>query len=74
MNTSYTQPNLFDLEPYSTNPKPESLNLANKRTASIKVYLTPVEKAHLEEYAASQGKTMSDTMRQAIQPWIQGHN
>ena len=74
MNTSYIQTTLFDLEPYSLNPQPESDNLTTKRTASITVYLTPVEKAQLEKYATSAGKTLSDTMRKAIKHWIQGRS
>jgi hypothetical protein len=74
MNTSYIQTTLFDLEPYSLNPQPESDNLTTKRTASITVYLTPVEKAQLEKYATSAGKTLSDTMREAIKHWIQGRS
>jgi hypothetical protein len=74
MNTSYIQTTLFDLEPYSLNPQPESDNLTTKRTASITVYLTPVEKAQLEKYATSAGKTQSDTMREAIKHWIQGRS
>jgi hypothetical protein len=74
MNTSYIQTTLFDLEPYSLNPQPESDNLTTKRNASITVYLTPVEKAELEKYATSAGKTQSDTMREAIKHWIQGRS
>jgi hypothetical protein len=74
MNTSYIQTTLFDLEPYSLNPQPESDNLTTKRTASITVYLTPVEKAELEKYATSAGQTQSDTMREAIRDWIQGRS
>ena len=74
MNTSYIQTTLFDLEPYSLNPQPESDNLTTKRNASITVYLTPVEKAELEKYATSAGKTLSDTMREAIKHWIQGRS
>jgi hypothetical protein len=74
MNNSYSQPTLFDLEPYSVNSQPESDNLTTKRTASITVYLTPVEKAQLEKYATSTGKNLSDTMREAIKDWIQGRN
>ncbi|MEG4962547.1 MULTISPECIES: plasmid mobilization protein [unclassified Microcoleus] len=66
MNTSYIQTTLFDLESYSVNPQPESHNATTKRTASITVYLTPVEKAQLEKYATSAGKTLSDTMREVI--------
>lgn len=74
MNTSYIQTTLFNLEPYSANPEPESHNITTKRTASITVYLTPVEKAQLEKYATSAGKTLSDTMREAIKPCIEEHN
>jgi hypothetical protein len=74
MNTSYIQTTLFDLESYSLNPQPESHNATTKRTASITVYLTPVEKAELEKYATSAGKTLSDTMREAIKHWIQGRS
>jgi hypothetical protein len=74
MNTPYIQLTLFDLESYSANPQQKPLNLPSQRTASIKVYLTVAEKAQLEEYVSSQGKTMSDTVRQAIQFWIQGHS
>jgi hypothetical protein len=74
MNTSYIQTTLFDLESYSLNPQPESHNATTKRTASITVYLTPVEKAQLEKYATSAGKTLSDTMREAIKHWIQGRS
>jgi hypothetical protein len=74
MNNSYSQLTLFDLESYSVNPQPESHNATTKRTASITVYLTPVEKAELEKYATSEGKTLSDTMREAIKHWIQGRS
>jgi hypothetical protein len=74
MNTSYIQTTLFDLESYSLNPQPESHNATTKRTASITVYLTPVEKAQLEKYATSAGKTLSDTMREAVKHWIQGRS
>ena len=70
MNTPYIQLTLFDLESYSANPQQKPLNLPSQRTASIKVYLTLAEKVQLEEYVSSQGKTMSDTVRQAIQLWI----
>ncbi|MEG4520687.1 MULTISPECIES: plasmid mobilization protein [unclassified Microcoleus] len=74
MNTSYIQTTLFDLESYSVNRQPESHNPTTKRTASITVYLTPVEKAQLEKYATSAGKTLSDTMREVIKHLIQGGN
>jgi hypothetical protein len=74
MNTSYIQTTLFDLEPYSVNSQPESHNATTKRTASITVYLTPGEKAQLEKYATSAGKTLSDTMREAVKHWIQGRS
>mgnify|MGYP000319848088 CR=1 FL=1 len=74
MNTSYIQTTLFDLESYLVNSQPESDNLTTKRTASITVYLTPVEKAELEKYATHAGKSLSDTMREAIKHWIQGRN
>lgn len=74
MNNSYSQLTLFDLEPYSANPQPESDNLTTKRTALITVYLTPMEKAQLEKYATSAGTTLSDMMREAIKHWIQGRN
>jgi hypothetical protein len=74
MNNSYSQLTLFDIESYSVNSQPESDNLTTKRNASITVYLTPVEKAELEEYATSAGKTLSDTMREAIRDWRQGRS
>ena len=74
MNNSYSQLTFFDLESYSVNPQPESNNATTKRTASITVYLTPVEKAQLEKYATSAGKTLSDTMREVIKHLIQGGN
>jgi len=74
MNNSYSQLTLFDIESYSVNSQPESDNLTTKRNASITVYLTPVEKAELEKYATSAGKTLTDTMREAIKHWIQGRS
>lgn len=74
MKNSYIQPTLFDLEPYSVDLEPQPTHLTTKRTASITVYLTPVEKAQLEKYATSAGKTLSDTMREAIKPCIEEHN
>ena len=74
MNNSYSQLTFFDLESYSVNSQPESDNLTTKRTASITVYLTPVEKAQLEKYATHAGKSLSDTMREVIKHLIQGGN
>ncbi|MBD1932600.1 MULTISPECIES: plasmid mobilization protein [Cyanophyceae] len=74
MKNSYIQPTLFDLEPYSVNPELDPIHLINKVTASLTVYLTPTEKAQLEENASRESMSVSEKVREVIQPWIQELN
>lgn len=73
MSNYFRQLHLWE-ESSTANQEQEPVNLINKRTASITVYLTPVEKAQLKEDASREGMTMSDKMREAIKPWTQRYN